>query len=131
VYLEQKYGTQPFDFILDCVGTQSLFTHSPAYLKPAGAVINIGMLEGIGVTAWNMLVNTWLPTWLGGVPRRYIRFSVPPEHDDAIYLVHLVQEGRLHVPVDSVFPMQDAIAAYGRIASQRARGKVVIKVESN
>ncbi|KAL3457171.1 NAD(P)-binding protein [Aspergillus heterothallicus] len=128
LYLEQEYRTEPFDFVLDCVGTQALFTHSPAYLKPDGAVINIGMLEGVAVTSWNMLVNTWLPTWLGGVPRRYIRFSSPPKHEDAIYVAHLVEEGRLRIPVDSVFSMEDAAAAYQRIASQRARGKVVVKV---
>ncbi|KAL2859154.1 NAD(P)-binding protein [Aspergillus pseudodeflectus] len=129
-YLAQMYGDRPFDFILDCVGTQELFVHSPDYLKPDGGVVNIGMLEGIGVTVWNMLVNSWLPTRLGGVPRRYIGISSPPKRDDAIYLAHLIEQGRLRIPVDSVFPMEDALGAYERIATQRARGKVVIRVGS-
>ncbi|KAL3472583.1 hypothetical protein BJX99DRAFT_235212 [Aspergillus californicus] len=131
VHLAEKYGDHPFDFIFDVVGTQALFTHSPAYLKRDGALINIGMIEGIGLTSRNMLVNTWLPTWLGGIPRRYIRFSSPPERDDAVYLVHLIEQGKLRISVDSVFPMEEAVQAYERIASQRARGKVVIKVRSD
>lgn len=116
--------------MLDCVGTQALFVNSPAYLKPEGAVVNIGMLEGIYGTACNVLLNTWLPTWLGGVPRRYMMFSTPPSRDDAVYLAHLI-EGRLRIPVDSVFEMKDATCAYERIATKRARGKVVVKVHDD
>ncbi|KAH8692264.1 hypothetical protein BGW36DRAFT_400318 [Talaromyces proteolyticus] len=130
-YLAHQYGDKPFDFVLDCVGTQALFVNSPAYLKTEGAVVNIGVLEGIGVTARNMLFNSWLPTWLGGVPRRYIMFSTPPARDDTVYLVHLIEEGRVRIPVDSVFDMEDAILAYERIATKRARGKVVVKVRSD
>lgn len=117
--------------MLDCVGTQALFANSPAYLKPEGAVVNIGMLEGMYVTACNVLLNRWLPTWLGGVPRRYIMFSTPPSRDDAVYLARLVEEGRLRIPVDSVFEMKDAMSAYERIATKRARGKVVVKVHED
>lgn len=89
------------------------------------------MLEGVYVTVRNVLLNSWLPTWLGGVPRRYIMFSTPPACDDAVYLAHLIVEGRLHIPVDSIFEMQDAIRAYERIATKRARGKVVVKVHDD
>lgn len=117
--------------MLDCVGTQALFVNSPAYLKAEGAVVNIGALEGIGVTARNVLFNSWLPTWLGGVPRRYIMFSTPPARDDAVYLARLIEEGRVRIPVDSVFDMEDAVPPYERIATKRARGKVVVKVHSD
>ncbi len=130
-YLAQQYGDRPFDFILDCVGTQALYARSPAYLKPAGALINIGALEGVLVTMRNALCNLFLPTWLGGVPRRYIMFSTPPERDYAVELTRLIEEGRVRIPVDSVFNMEDAVGAYERIATKRARGKVVVKVRSD
>lgn len=117
--------------MLDCVGTQPLFVNSPAYLKPEGTVVNIGILEGMYVTARNAMLNSWLPIWLGGVQRRYIMFSTPPSCDDAVYLARLVEEGRLRIPVDSVFDMKDAICAYERIATKRARGKVVVKVHDD
>lgn len=117
--------------MLDCVGTQALFDNSPAYLKAEGAVVNIGALEGALATMRNALFNLYLPTWLGGVPRRYIMFSTPPARDDAVYLANLVEEGRVRISVDSVFDMGDAMRAYERIATKRARGKVVVKVRSD
>jgi NADPH:quinone reductase-like Zn-dependent oxidoreductase len=130
-YLKQHYGSKPLmlDAIFDCVGTQALYQNSPSYLKPNGMVINIGALEGVGSVACNMLFNTFLPVWLGGVPRRYVMFSTPPTRDDAIYNLHLIEEGQLRIPVDSVFEMKDAIQAYERIATKRARGKVVVKMQ--
>jgi len=116
--------------VLDCVGLQALYVNSSAYLKPDGMVINIGSMEkGLGATLKNWIFNTWWPTWLGGVPRRYVMFSTPPSKDDAVVLVKLVEEGKLEISVDSVFSMEDAIRAYERIATMRARGRVIVKVE--
>lgn len=115
--------------MLDCVGLQALYVNSPAYLKPDGMVINIGSMEGLGASLKNWIFNTWWPTWLGGVPRRYIMFSTPLSKDDAVVLVKLVEEGKLKISVDSVFSMEDAIRAYERIATMRARGRVLVKVD--
>ncbi|KAK0941170.1 zinc ion binding [Friedmanniomyces endolithicus] len=128
-HLASTYGGRPFDFVLDCVGLQALYTNSPSYLKPNGAVINIGSMEGVGATLWNWTMNTWCPTYLGGIPRRYIMFPTPPTKDDALVLVKMVEEGELRVAVDSVFQMGDAIQAYERVATRRAKGRVVIKVQ--
>jgi NADPH:quinone reductase-like Zn-dependent oxidoreductase len=128
-YLASQYAAEPFDFVLDCVGLQALYVNSPAYLKPDGMVINIGFMEGSAATLKNYIFNTWWPTWLGGVPRRYVMFSTPPSKDDAVVLVKLVEEGKLKITVDSVFSMEDAIGAYERIATMRARGRVIVKVE--
>ncbi|KAH8425108.1 NAD(P)-dependent alcohol dehydrogenase [Aspergillus melleus] len=130
-FLADQYGDKPFDFILDCVGAQPLFVHSPDYLKADGALVNIGMLENMLVTTFHILLNTLLPAWLGGVPRRYIMLSSPPLRDDVIYLARLVEEGQLRIPVDSVFAMEDALLGYERIATKRSRGKVVIKVRDD
>ncbi|KAJ5691923.1 hypothetical protein N7462_001346 [Penicillium macrosclerotiorum] len=127
-FLATEYGEQPFDFVFDCVGTQALFANSPAYLKPEGAVINIGAIEGIWSTTLGILSNWFLPTWLGGVPRRYIVFSTPPTRMATIHVVDLIEKRGLRVSVDSVFDMENALDAYVRIATKRARGKVVVKV---
>ncbi|CAK7201029.1 hypothetical protein SEUCBS139899_003730 [Sporothrix eucalyptigena] len=130
-FLKETYGGTPFDFFMDCVGTQDLFEGSPGYVKTGGAVLNIGAVEGIVTTVLNLLSNLFLPIWLGGVPRRYIFFSSPPLRDDAMYLAQLLGEGKLKVPVDSVFDMKDLLASYERVGTKRARGKVVIKVRSD
>ena len=92
-------------------------------------MINVGGMEGPGVALKNWLSNTWWPTWLGGVPRRYAMFSTPPSKDAAVVLVKMVEEGKLKIPVDSVFSMEDAISAYERVASMRGRGRVLVRVE--
>ncbi|CAK7209390.1 hypothetical protein SBRCBS47491_000425 [Sporothrix bragantina] len=130
-FLKETYGHTPFDFVMDCVGTQDLFVGSPGYLKADGALLNIGAVDGVAASMWNLLSNMFLPSWLGGVPRRYMFFSSPPLRDDAVYLAQLLGEGKLKVPVDSVFDMKDLLAAYERISTKRARGKVVIKVRKN
>lgn len=86
------------------------------------------MFEGILASTRNILLNCYLPTWLGGVPRRYITFSTPPACGATIYIARLVEEGKLRIPVDSVYRMEDALQAYERISTKRARGKVVVKV---
>lgn len=130
-YLASQYGADAFDFVLDCVGSQALYLESPAFLKREGMVINIGSMAGSGVDTLlkNWIFNTFWPTWLGGVPRRYVMFSTPPTKEDAVVLIKMVEEGKLKVSVDSVFSMEDAIKAYERIATKRARGRVLIKVE--
>ena len=92
-------------------------------------MINIGSMEGLGATLKNWIFNTWWPTWLGGVPRRYVMFSTRPSKGDAVVLVKLVEAGKLKISVDSVFRMEDAIRAYKRIATMRARGRVIVQVE--
>jgi NADPH:quinone reductase-like Zn-dependent oxidoreductase len=41
----------------------------------------------------------------------------------------LVTQGKIKPVVDSVFSFEDALKAYDRIMSSRAKGKVVIKVD--
>ena len=57
-------------------------------------------------------------------------FSTPPTKSDAVVLIRMVEEDKkLSVSVDSILPFEDAIAAYERLATMRARGRVVVKVE--
>ncbi|KAJ5618215.1 hypothetical protein N7528_006858 [Penicillium herquei] len=120
-YLTQQYGDKPFDSVLDCVGVQALFVNSPAYLKATGAL----SLDAISQPFTQSMATH---TWLGGVSRKYIMFTALPNREDAVYLVRLMEEGKLSFPVDSIFEMEDAVGAYARVVTKRARGKVVIKV---
>ena len=67
-----------FDIIYDCAGfTRALYPASPAYLKPAGILVDIcamAMPEAAGARVRSfarVLERTWRPSWLGGTPRRY------------------------------------------------------------
>jgi NADPH:quinone reductase-like Zn-dependent oxidoreductase len=103
------FSQRPFDAILDAVGTMSLFDHSPAYLKPEGLYVNVGAFEGKLYTLWCWLKNAWWPRILGGTPRKFIMFSTQQSRENAEELARLVKEGKLKVPIDSIFDMKDAL----------------------
>nr|A0A8F4NVX8.1 RecName: Full=Medium chain reductase pydE; AltName: Full=Pyrrocidines biosynthesis cluster protein E [Acremonium sp.]QXF14604.1 PydE [Acremonium sp.] len=130
-YLASTYGSQPFDSILDCVGSQDLYANSPRYLLPGRPLVNIGafsMTDSLLSTLYQWSMNSWCPTWLGGVPRPYILFSNTPDMQGVLSLVEMVQQGKLKVHIDSEFEMEDLIKAYERVTSKRARGKVLIRI---
>lgn len=55
-------------------------------------------------------------------------FSTPTTKDYFDTLFPLFQSGKLKVLLDSEWAMEDAIKAYDRMSTKRARGKVIIKV---
>ncbi|KAF3394565.1 hypothetical protein F1880_004611 [Penicillium rolfsii] len=98
-YLTSQCGDK---FVFGCVGTQPRYINSPADLKAEGA--------------------------LGGVPRRYITFSTLPKRDAVVYMAMLMKEGSIRIPVDSVFDIEDVVAAYERVSTKCTRDMVVSKV---
>ncbi|KAF2671476.1 NAD(P)-binding protein [Microthyrium microscopicum] len=129
-YLSEKYGSEPFDVILDTIGTDELFQNSPGFLKADGKFVNVGAMEGIVKGLWCAAKNSLWPRLLGGTPRTYIFQQTNPDQKTRQYLAKLIEEDKLIVAVDKVYEMEDALQAYERMASQRAKGKVVVKVQN-
>ncbi|MCJ1320391.1 zinc ion binding [Xylographa vitiligo] len=131
-YLGSEYSRRPFDAVFDTMGVQSLFEQSPKFLKHNGLFINIGAYDGgAWFTLWCWLKNVFLPTILGGIPRRYIMFSTIPDGEAAKQLAKLVEDDKLKVVIDSMYKMEDVLDAYDRLMSHRARGKIIIKIQDN
>ncbi|KAH7065159.1 hypothetical protein B0J12DRAFT_561210, partial [Macrophomina phaseolina] len=133
-WLAERYGgdgdgAQKLDAVLDCVGTQALFERSPEFLKEDGAFVNVGAMEGMVKTLWANAVNRLWPNWLGGTPRTYVLQQTKLDQECREELVWLLKEGKLNRVVDSVFDMEDVLAAYERMLSQMAKGKVVVKIQ--
>lgn len=113
-FLTETFGKAPFDAILDTIGSQELFIKSPGYLKSDGIVVNVG--EGnreAGQLSFILqaLRNTHQPSFLGGVPRKYITFSAPLTGANAERLASLAEEGKMRVFIDSSFNFKDALKA--------------------
>jgi NADPH:quinone reductase-like Zn-dependent oxidoreductase len=108
-YLAEKYGSEPFDAILDCVGIQKVYTDSPAYLKKDGIFVNVGAMEGLGAFIKSNVKNMLVPAFLGGTPRKYMFQQTNPTEERLQYLAGLVKEGKLRVIIDQVFEMEDAL----------------------
>ncbi|CAL1703351.1 unnamed protein product [Somion occarium] len=131
-HLADKYGGKnSFDFILDTIGTQDLFTYSPSYLKPEGQLINVGNFEGPVITVWRSITNRLTPVIFGGVPRDYLMISVAPTEEKAANLARMVEEGTLKVIVDDVVEFEDVVQAYHRLMRRDAKGKIIAKVHTD
>lgn len=133
-YLVQNPPSPKFHIILDAVALKdpSLFTYSPAYLAPGGTFASCGAIQGIH--PFNLVLKTALamfwPSWLGGVPRSYK--TVMLAHDASVLeaIRQLFEEGKIKPVVDSVYEFKDVLSAYERIMTSRAKGKVVVMVDS-
>lgn len=99
-FLADTHDKASFDAILDTVGSQELFKKSPMYLKSDGILVNVG--EGSGETGQlnfilQALRNTHQPSFLGGVPRKYVTFSAPLTGSNAERLASLAKEGKMRI----------------------------------
>jgi NADPH:quinone reductase-like Zn-dependent oxidoreductase len=56
-------------------------------------------------------------------------FVVEPGREQLVELAKLANDGSLRPAIDSVFPLEDARAAFDRVMSTGKRGKVVIQVD--
>ncbi|KDQ13347.1 hypothetical protein BOTBODRAFT_33668 [Botryobasidium botryosum FD-172 SS1] len=138
--LSSRFSNQPFDIILDCVGHHSLFVACPAFLKSEGVFVSIAVdtpempspLEVLRIAA-NTLVDVFLPTWLGGTPRRFVFSRTPPARHRLLDSLRWAEEGKLKILVDSTHSSSKdgVMAAYSRVMSGRAKGKVVINMQDS
>jgi Zinc-binding dehydrogenase len=86
-----------------------LYDNSPAYLKPGGPFINVGVMEGAVTSLWATAKNYFWPQFLGGTPRKYMFQQTNPTQERLKYLVQLVEDGKLKVIIDQVYDMQDGL----------------------
>lgn len=108
--MAKAYGASPFDTVLDAVGSQDLFKESPKFLKSNGVFINVGDGDtetGQLATILRVLTNIFQPSFLGGVPRKFITFSAPLNGQNAEHLAKLAETGKLRVLIDSIFTFDD------------------------
>ncbi|RAO65491.1 uncharacterized protein BHQ10_001503 [Talaromyces amestolkiae] len=137
-YLAMSVHAQtPFDAIIDCVGIQDLFIHSPTYLALGKNFINIGSLElehsikGTLHWVWLAFWNQYCPLIFGGIPRHFEFYSAEPDVQSLEKLRKLTQERKLRPVVDSVWEFEDASKAYQIMENKRAKGKIVIRVKAS
>lgn len=108
-----EHAESPFDAIIDCVGVQELYTHSPSYLAPGKKFIAIGAmnadssLKGVLLLIWLTLWNQFWPVIFGGVPRTYKFYSAEPDVTSLELLRKMAQEGSLRQVIDSIWEFED------------------------
>ncbi|KAJ7336303.1 hypothetical protein DFH08DRAFT_878378 [Mycena albidolilacea] len=137
--VEQLLAKPPspkFHAILDAVGLTdpALYLNSASYLAPGGAYATAGdmpnTLSQLADVLRQLFEGFLRPTWLGGVPRKYIPFLINLGKEDLETVRDLVARGAVKPIVDSVysFDRDGVLKAYEKMMSKRAVGKVVVKV---
>jgi NADPH:quinone reductase-like Zn-dependent oxidoreductase len=117
----------PFDVVLELVGLASLDVVLPS-LAPGGRVCLIGGGVAGAVDLGPLMVRR------GRLYGSTLRGRSPVDKAAAVgavamHVVPLLEDGRLGVPVDARFSLDDATAAYDHFARGHKFGKVVLTLE--
>jgi len=103
---------EPVDLVFDTVGGDAL-ARSTDVLRDGGRLVAVAEEPP--------------PEIAGRVHTSY--YVVEPEREQLVELAKLANGGILRPAIDSVFPLEDARAAFDRVMSSGKRGKVVIEVD--
>ncbi|KAF3911852.1 hypothetical protein AA313_de0208792 [Arthrobotrys entomopaga] len=135
--LETLYGSQPFDAILDCHGSQEVYNDCARYLKLEGRYASAGGVKiekwnwtGFISAAWQIILNMLWPTttWVGGTGRPFKNFTIMDYTvEEKQKLVKMYEEGEIKVVIDSVWPAAEALEGYKILAAARGKGKIIIQ----
>ncbi|KAH7041422.1 uncharacterized protein B0I36DRAFT_312810 [Microdochium trichocladiopsis] len=119
-----KPAGKSFDAVFDLVGDRKLYTSSPSYLDRHGKFLDI---EGGPFGMFKF--DNWWPVWLGGTPRAFRPVFSYPSGQSAAEVVSWIEKGWIkEIVTDSVYPMEEAVLAYEKLATGRAAGKIYVKV---
>ncbi|KAH1300946.1 hypothetical protein KXX11_004685, partial [Aspergillus fumigatus] len=104
---------------------EALYSQSHMFLLPGKAFVQVGalsMLTFVRRVVW--------PGFLGGGRRKYVIFMMKSNQRDIATLGEWMQQGKLRVEVDSTYELEDAVKAFAKLRSGRARGKIIIHVST-
>lgn len=113
-----------FDHIVDHIGYPApLYRESHHFLAPGKAFVQVG------ASAMSTFVDrlVW-PGFLGGGKRKYVIFFFKNTREDLVKIGEWVQKGAVKIQLDTAFEFEDAIQAFDKLRSGRARGKIVVHV---
>jgi len=120
---------QAFNLVVDNIGAPTnLYKSSNPFMAPGGKFVQIGMsnsVSGLGQIAGNML----RPGFLGGGKAKYqMLFGSVAVKSDLALLAEWMRDGKVKAVIDSQFEWEDAVKAYEKLKTGRAKGKIVVRV---
>jgi NADPH:quinone reductase-like Zn-dependent oxidoreductase len=120
---------QKFSFILDNVGTPSLYWKSPSFTKSGTKYVQIGSEVSLPFV-YDIAFRFMVPTWLGGGQRPFAFGLASTNFNDFMQLGRMVEEGKVKPVVDEVFVFEDAKQAYEKLKIGRTKGKIVVRLQT-
>ncbi len=104
-----------------------LHQDSEQFLKASGMFVSVSGAEDSWAGIGSMLSNWLRPGWLGGPRISWKLLMVGNDQAQLANIGRWMKEGNIKIVVDSTFGFGDALRAFERLRTGRARGKVVIR----
>jgi len=119
-----KNGKQ-YDMILDVIAHRSVFAYKRA-LRPNGSCFMVG---GSVATMFQILL---LGPWIRRTTGKNLRLLVVlPNREDLVFITELYEAGKVVPVIDRRYLLSEVPEALRYLGEGRAKGKVVITLESN
>ncbi|KAL1964742.1 hypothetical protein VTN77DRAFT_6609 [Rasamsonia byssochlamydoides] len=113
-----------FSLVIDMIGTpDNLYKECHHFLLPGKPFVQVGI-----ATVGSAVDRLLRPRLLGGGQRPYQLVLFRNQQDQLRQLGEWIQQGKIKVVLDSTFEFDDAVKAYEKLRTQRARGKIVVHV---
>lgn len=121
-----------FDLVVDNVGCtpsgqQDLYTAANEYLTEDGYFIQVGG-DASMVQIKSAVSRFFVPGFLGGGRKNYKFMMAKQSNKDLARLAGWMKEGKIKAVIDEVFAFEDVPAAYAKVKTGRAKGKILVKV---
>jgi NADPH:quinone reductase-like Zn-dependent oxidoreductase len=116
-----------FDIAVDFIGNPTnLYKQSEHYLKPSGQFVQIAATPNAAGIA-SLVSAQYQPKFLGGGSRNYAFLRSQNVKEDFELAAKWLQEKQVEAVIDSTFEWKDAVDAYKKLKSGRAKGKIIVK----
>jgi NADPH:quinone reductase-like Zn-dependent oxidoreductase len=125
-----KASGHMFDRVIDNIGNDmSLYWHAHEYTKPSAKYIMVGGPLSLQGLITNLKISL-IPGFLGGGKRRKEGFLAEAKEGDLVEIGQWMKKGKVKTVIDSKWKFEQAVQAFERLKTGRAKGKVVVEVTS-
>jgi NADPH:quinone reductase-like Zn-dependent oxidoreductase len=129
-YAQKDYtrGGERSDLIVDVAGTHS-WRQNLRVLVPGGTLVLTGMPTGNRLTGpMGRLARLWLTSRIGR-GRKLVFFICKPNRPNLATLRELIEDGKVHVPIDRVYPLEELADALEAMGEGHTQGKLVVRID--
>jgi NADPH:quinone reductase-like Zn-dependent oxidoreductase len=129
-YTKQNFteGKEQYDLIVDNVGNLP-FLDLKRVVKPTGTIVTVsGPKDNAFLGPMTRILKQKMLAPF--IEQQLVFFVADVDAADLAFLAGLMRDGKLKAVIDRHYPLEQAGAALDYIGSQRARGKVVITIDT-
>ncbi|NKB38218.1 MAG: zinc-binding dehydrogenase [Gammaproteobacteria bacterium] len=128
-YKKENYTTagKQYDLILDMVGNHSLLANRKA-MSSSATLVMVGGPKGNWIAPLIGLLKAPLVSLF--VEQNFVELLAEISKEDLNYLAELMAEGKVVPVIDRLYPLAEVADAIRYSETGRARGKIIIEIES-